>query len=53
MASANGGTRFEYENEFKAPMGPLGAAASRALVGGVPEREAQASLKQLKALLEA
>lgn len=52
LAPSDGGTRFEYENEFKAPMGPLGAAASRALVGGVPEREAQASLHQLKGLLE-
>lgn len=52
LAPSNGGTRFEYENEFKAPMGPLGAAASRALVGGVPDREARASLQQLKALLE-
>ena len=46
------GTHFEYENEFKAPGGFLGAAASRVVVGGVPEREAQASLQQLKALLE-
>lgn len=48
----NGGTRFDYLNEFKAPLGPLGAAASRALVGGVPEREAKRSLEQLKSLLE-
>jgi carbon monoxide dehydrogenase subunit G len=46
------GTHFEYENEFKAPGGLLGAAASRVVVGGVPEREAQRSLQQLKALLE-
>jgi carbon monoxide dehydrogenase subunit G len=46
------GTRFEYENEFKAPGGLLGAAASRVVVGGVPEREANKSLSQLKALLE-
>jgi carbon monoxide dehydrogenase subunit G len=46
------GTLFEYENEFKAPGGLLGAAASRVVVGGQPEREARASLKQLKALLE-
>lgn len=46
------GTRFAYRNEFKAPMGPLGAVASRALVGGLPEREARATLKRLKALLE-
>ena len=52
LKAVDGGTRFEYRNEFKAPLGPLGAAASRALVGGVPEREANASLKKLKALLE-
>ena len=52
LAEDDGGTRFHYENEFRAPMGALGAAASRALMGGVPEREAQTSLKQLKALLE-
>jgi len=48
----NGGTRFDYRNEFKAPLGPLGAMASRALVGGVPEKEANASLARLKKLLE-
>lgn len=46
------GTCFEYENEFKAPGGFLGKAASRIVVGGVPEREAKRSLQQLKALLE-
>ena len=45
-------TRFVYENEFKAPGGFLGAAASRMLIGGVPEREAKRSLERLKALLE-
>ena len=35
------GTHFEYENEFKAPGGLLGKAASRVVVGGVPEREAR------------
>jgi uncharacterized membrane protein len=45
-------TRFEYENEFKAPGGVFGAAASRMLIGGVPEREAKRSLQRLKALLE-
>ena len=34
------GTHFEYENEFKAPGGLLGRAATRVLVGGQPEREA-------------
>jgi uncharacterized protein YndB with AHSA1/START domain len=54
LASADGGgpTRFEYENEYKAPGGFLGAAASRALVGGTSEREARKSLEQLKRLLE-
>src|SRR3954454_6804663 len=52
LTPADGGTRFEYRNEFKAPLGPLGAAASRALVGGVPKREADATLKKLKALIE-
>jgi uncharacterized protein YndB with AHSA1/START domain len=47
-----GRTRFEYENEFKAPGGFLGAAASRVIVGGVPEREANRSLEKLKALVE-
>jgi uncharacterized protein YndB with AHSA1/START domain len=45
-------TRFDYENEFKAPGGLLGAAASRVLVGGVPQREANRSLQNLKALIE-
>lgn len=46
------GTHFEYENEFKAPGGILGAAAGRVVMGGIPEREAHRSLEQLKALLE-
>ncbi len=52
LKAVDGGTRFEYRNKFKAPLGPLGAAASRALVGGVPEREANASLQKLKEILE-
>lgn len=47
-----GGTRFAYRNEFKAPLGPLGAVAGNALVGGLPEKEATASLQKLKKLLE-
>jgi uncharacterized protein YndB with AHSA1/START domain len=46
------GTRFDYRNVFRAPLGPLGAVASRALVGGLPRREADASLARLKALAE-
>jgi uncharacterized protein YndB with AHSA1/START domain len=45
-------TRFEYENEFKPPGGVIGRAASRVIVGAVPQREADRSLKRLKALLE-
>jgi uncharacterized protein YndB with AHSA1/START domain len=47
-----GGTRFEYLNEYRAPGGFLGAAASRALVGGTSETEAKRSLQALKQLLE-
>ena len=50
--NGDGHTDFHYVNEFKAPGGPLGKAASRALVGGLPQREAERSLAQLKALLE-
>lgn len=46
----NGHTRFEYKNEFRAPLGPLGAAASKALVGGIPQREARRTLECLKGL---
>ena len=53
LLPADGGrTRFQYENEFKAPGGFLGAAASRMLIGGLPEREARRTLQRLKALLE-
>ena len=53
LSSRDGdGTHFEYENEFKAPGGILGAAASKVVVGGVPQREANRSLQALKRLLE-
>lgn len=45
------GTRFDYRNEFHAPLGPIGAIASRALVGGIPEREAKRTLERLDELL--
>lgn len=50
--SPSGATHFEYLNEYKAPGGFLGAAASRALVGGTSKTEARNSLQRLKALLE-
>ena len=52
LTARDGGTQFDYENEFKAPGGFVGAAASRALMGGVPQREATRSLQRLKALIE-
>ena len=52
LTAVDGGTRFDYRNEFTAPLGPLGRVASRALVGGLPRREADASLRKLKALAE-
>jgi uncharacterized protein YndB with AHSA1/START domain len=48
----NDGTRFDYANEFRPPLGPIGAIASRALVGGIPEREATRTLERLRAQLE-
>lgn len=51
-AAKDGGTRFTYTNEFKTPFGPLGRVAAGAIMGGVPQREATASLKALKALVE-
>jgi uncharacterized protein YndB with AHSA1/START domain len=40
-------TRFDYHNEFHPPLGPVGALISRALVGGMPEREARRTLIRL------
>lgn len=53
LVEVDGGTRFDYVNEFNPPMGPLGAVAGKVLVGGLSAREANASLHKLKALLEA
>lgn len=47
-----GPTTFEYTNAFSTPGGPLGNRASRLVVGGVSEREANQSLQKLKRLLE-
>jgi carbon monoxide dehydrogenase subunit G len=45
-------TEFEYINEFTPPGGRLGSMASRMIVGAASEREAERSLKRLKALVE-
>lgn len=50
--ASNGSTRFDYRNEFHAPLGRIGALASRALVGGMPEREATRTLERLRSLLD-
>ena len=52
LRACDGGTHFEYRNEFRTPFGALGGVAGRALMGGIPEREANASLRRLKANLE-
>ena len=45
----DGGTRFEYANEFKPPLGPIGAAASRAdRRRGAPARRRDRTLHRLK-----
>jgi carbon monoxide dehydrogenase subunit G len=48
----DGGTRFDYRNEFRPPLGPIGALVSRALVGGISEREAKRTLDRLRTYLE-
>jgi len=52
LKAHDGGTRFDYRNEFRPPLGPVGAFVSRALVGGMPEREARRTLDRLRAHLE-
>jgi hypothetical protein len=51
-ADGDGATRFEYINEFAPPCGRLGSVACRVIVGAASEREAEKSLRRLKALLE-
>ena len=51
LESANGGTRFRYENDFDLPGGPVRLIAGR--IAGAPARHAaRKSLKKLKALVE-
>jgi uncharacterized protein YndB with AHSA1/START domain len=53
LIALEGGTRFDYHNEFQTPLGPLGAVGGRVVMGGIPEREATLSLQRLKAKVEA
>jgi carbon monoxide dehydrogenase subunit G len=46
------GTRFDYQNELQAPLGAVGAFASRAVMGAVAQREADRSLAALRKLIE-
>lgn len=48
----DGGTRFDYRNEFHPPLGSVGALASRALVRGLPEQQATLTLERLRSLVE-
>jgi uncharacterized protein YndB with AHSA1/START domain len=52
LRTERGGTRFDYRNEFHPPLGIVGALASRALVGGMPQREAGRTLEALRSRLE-
>jgi uncharacterized protein YndB with AHSA1/START domain len=49
----DGGTRFDYENEFALPGGALGKIAGGLLSAAPGRREARRSLDRLRALLEA
>jgi uncharacterized protein YndB with AHSA1/START domain len=46
------GTRFDYQNDFRPPLGAVGAFASRTVMGHIPQREADRSLAALRALIE-
>jgi len=52
LESANGGTRFRYENEFDLPGGPLKLVAGR-IAGAPARRMARRSLANLKRVAEA
>jgi hypothetical protein len=52
LTPKDGGTLFAYYNEFKTPLGPLGAVAQRAIAGDMPESEAIASLERLRRICE-
>ena len=52
LTPRDGGTVFEYFNEFRTPLGPLGAVAQKAIAGDMPESEAIASLERLRGICE-
>ena len=52
LRATDRGTHFDYRNEFHTPFGPVGAIAAKAVMGGSPMHEANASLQALKRLIE-
>ncbi len=52
LSEEDGGTRFDYENEFALPGGVLGKAAGGLLSAAPGAREARKSLERLRALVE-
>jgi uncharacterized protein YndB with AHSA1/START domain len=53
LTAEDGGTRFDYENQFALPGGVLGKAAGGLLSAAPGGREARRTLERLRALLEA
>lgn len=52
LEGEDGGTRFDYENEFALPGGMLGKVAGGLLSAAPGRREARRTLDKLRALLE-
>ena len=52
LEAVDGGTHFDYLNEYANPGGAIGRVAGRVLIGGLAAREANRSLNKLKRLLE-
>lgn len=52
LEAEDGGTRFDYENEFALPGGVLGKAAGGLLAAAPGSRQAKRSLEHLRALLK-
>jgi uncharacterized protein YndB with AHSA1/START domain len=53
LEAEDGGTRFDYENEFALPGGALGKVAGGLLSAAPGKREARKTLDRLRTLLEA
>ena len=52
LEDLGGSTRFDYENEFELPAGPIGKVAGRAFNAVSGDREARKTLANLKHLIE-